>query len=40
MAGGDYPPVVEMAVIRARHGLTNEEAEKKLGENLKLNKLV
>jgi len=25
-----YPPVVGMAVLRARHGLTNEEAEKRL----------
>ena len=25
-----YPPVVGMAVLRARHGLTNEEAERKL----------
>jgi hypothetical protein len=25
-----YPPVVGMAVLRARDGLTNEEAEKKL----------
>jgi N-acetylmuramic acid 6-phosphate etherase len=25
-----YPPVVGMAVMRARHGLTNEEAEQKL----------
>jgi len=25
-----YPPVVGMAVLRARHGLTNEEAEKQL----------
>jgi N-acetylmuramic acid 6-phosphate etherase len=29
-----YPPVVGMAVLRARHGLTNEEAEKKLSEGL------
>jgi N-acetylmuramic acid 6-phosphate etherase len=29
-----YPPVVGMAVMRARHGLTNEEAEKKLSAEL------
>ena len=27
-----YPPVVGMAVLRARHGLTNEEAEKQLAK--------
>ncbi len=27
-----YPPVVGVAVLRARHGLTNEEAEKRLNE--------
>jgi N-acetylmuramic acid 6-phosphate etherase len=35
-----YPPVVAMAVIRARHGLTNDEAERKLDEDAKLNKPV
>jgi N-acetylmuramic acid 6-phosphate etherase len=35
-----HPPVVEMAVTRARHSLTNEEAEKKLDEEAKLNKPV
>ncbi len=34
------PPVVAMAVMRARHGLTNEEAEKELDEDAKLNKQV
>jgi N-acetylmuramic acid 6-phosphate (MurNAc-6-P) etherase len=29
-----YPPVVGMAVMRARHGLTNEEAEKKLSDSI------
>jgi hypothetical protein len=28
------PPVVGMAVLRARENLTNEEAEKKLSEEL------
>jgi hypothetical protein len=25
-----YPPVVGMAVLRARHGLTNEQAEERI----------
>jgi N-acetylmuramic acid 6-phosphate etherase len=29
-----YPPVVGVAVLRARHNLTNEEAEKKLPTEL------
>jgi N-acetylmuramic acid 6-phosphate etherase len=29
-----YPPVVGVAVLRARHGLSNEEAERKLGEEM------
>jgi len=29
-----YPPVVGVAVMRARHGLTNEQAEKRLKEEL------
>ena len=29
-----YPPVVGVAVMRARHGLTNEEAEQRLTEEL------
>jgi len=29
-----YPPVVGVSVLRARHGLTNEEAEKRLREEL------
>jgi len=27
-----YPPVVGLAVLRARHTLTNEEAEKQLAK--------
>jgi hypothetical protein len=27
-----YPPVVGLAVLRARQGLTNEEAEKRLAK--------
>jgi N-acetylmuramic acid 6-phosphate etherase len=27
-----YPPVVGLAVLRAQHGLTNEEAEKQLAK--------
>jgi N-acetylmuramic acid 6-phosphate etherase len=30
-----YPPVVGMAVLRARHGLSNEEAERRLMEELR-----
>ncbi len=33
-----YPPVVGMAVLRARENLTNEEAEKKLLQDENLNK--
>jgi N-acetylmuramic acid 6-phosphate etherase len=29
-----YPPVVGMAVMRVRHGLTNAEAEERLGKNI------
>ena len=30
-----YPPVVGVSVLRARHGLSNEEAERRLKEELK-----
>jgi N-acetylmuramic acid 6-phosphate etherase len=29
-----YPPVVGLAVLRARHNCSNEEAERKLGDEL------
>ncbi len=35
-----YPPVVGVAVLRARHGLSNEEAEKRLSDRTDLRELV
>ena len=31
-----YPPVVGMAVLRAKHNLTNEEAEARLAADARL----